>query len=168
MQLVETKTLVSSASTIEFTSIPQDGTDLLVLFSPVGTFDNIGLRFNGSTSNYTFRLLANFGGSTQSYTNTAFSLSAIFGGYIGPSSTPANSALYVPNYSGNAAKVCSVDFVHEANSSTVYSGIAAGLWNDTAAITSLSLVSYLTTPYAAGTMVSLYKITKGSGGATVS
>jgi hypothetical protein len=168
MQLIETKTLTNAATSIEFTSIPQDGSDLLLLYSPHGVFANLGVRFNGSTSGYTFRLLGNWAGTSATYTNADFSLSAVFAGYVGPNPTPTNNSLYIPNYTGNANKSCSLDVVHEANSTTTYSAICNALWNNTAAITSLTLLAYTASALDANTVVSLYKITKGSGGATVS
>ena len=59
MSLIETKTLASAAASIEFTDIPQDGTDLLVLASIRSAFADVSneivMAINGVTTNRTWR-----------------------------------------------------------------------------------------------------------------
>jgi hypothetical protein len=170
MQLIETKTLGTAAASIEFTSIPQDGTDLYVQISCASTTSNPhAIRFNGITTGYTFRVLINELGTIQSYTQAAYSLNGIFAfaTFNSGATNPSSSVVYVPNYAGSQNKSVSVDAVNEANTASVVSGIVAGLWSNTAAITSLSVICSGGN-FAIGSMVSLYKITRGSGGAIVS
>jgi hypothetical protein len=47
--------------------------------------------------------------------------------------------VYIPNYAGSAYKSISIDAVDENNASSAYSVLTAGLWSNTAAITSLRL-----------------------------
>jgi hypothetical protein len=76
--------------------------------------------------------------------------------------------IYIPNYTGSTAKSVSVDGVMENNATYAAAGIIAGLWNDTAAVTSVSISSEVATlvQYSSAT---LYGILKGtSNGVTVS
>ena len=171
MQLIETKTLGTAAASIEFTSIPQDGTDLLVLVSgrsarTADVVDFIALALNGSTASRTGRDLRGSGSAASSNTHTD--------GNIGPVSSATSTAntfgnlsIYIPNYTSAVNKSASSDAVMENNATTSYQAIHAHLWSNTAAITSVTLTMILST-FVAGSTASLYKITKGAGGATVS
>ena len=166
MKLIETKTLTGTQASIEFTSIPQDGTDLVILTS---LRDNGGsdigqyISFNGSTSNFSaIYLFGNpaLGSPVQT---------GILARYIGSvaSGNTANTfnstSIYIPNYSGSRNKSYSVDNATENNATSANMNIIGGTWSDTAAITSLALTT-ITTSWVAGSTVSLYKITKGSDG----
>ena len=176
MTLIETKTLGTAAASIEFTSIPQDGTDLLVLISSRTNWPDIddGMRlvFNATTGNWSFRFLYGSGTSVASGTN-AFTLSPNrgWGGYgAGDSSTSStfgNTAIYIPNYAGSTAKSVSVDGVGEHNGTQGALVIVANLWNVTSAITSLEVSPALGSQFIAGSTASLYKITKGTDGIVV-
>ncbi len=158
MQLVQTVTVGSGgAATVAFTSIPQDATDLVVKTSLRNTANNAGgtIAFNtGGT--YTRRRLLGNGSAVSSDTagvdyqsNTSVSTANTF----------SNSAIYIPNYTESTQKSYSVDSVNENNATLANQSIIAGLWNQTAAITDITL-----TPgsgnFAEGSVVSLYKITK--------
>jgi hypothetical protein len=164
MTLIETKTLLSAQASIEFTSIPQDGTDLLVVFSARtnGSGNTMNITFNGNTSDYTNRTLQGNGTAPSS-----FGTFGRYAGLIAESSETANTfgngSIYIPNYTASVNKSYSSDSVSENNGSQSYQALIAGLWSNTAAITSL-LVSPLSGSFIAGSTVSLYGITKGSDG----
>ena len=171
MTLIETKTLGTAQAAIEFTSIPQTYTDLLVVCSlrHTGTgFDNVAgsvLGLNGSSTGFSFRWLFGTGSGAASGSGTT--------GFIGtsPSNTATsntfgNTQVYIPNYTGSTNKSYSVDAVAENNATLTYSSINAGLWSNTAAITSLSVTSEATN-LAIGSTISLYGILKGSSGGVV-
>jgi hypothetical protein len=170
MTLISTVTVGSGGSTsINFTSIPQTFTDLLVVHSirkdnTSGSF--IGLTLNASSANFTYRFLRGDGSATASFSGTV-GLAGVNSLSDSTANTFASGSCYLPNYAGATNKSFSVDSVGENNSASALQTIWTGLWSNTAAITSLSLVT------TAGNMVqnstaSLYGITKGSGGATVS
>lgn len=167
MTLVSTVTLASAAASIDFTSIPQTGTDLYVLFSgrDSGNISDMLITINSATTGFTHRSLSGSGASASSGSSTSNDI-----GKIDPSaataSTFSNVSYYIPNYAGSTNKSISVDGVTENNATAAIQQIVAGLWSNTAAITAISLKTQLTT-MAAGTTASLYTITKGSGGATV-
>ena len=165
MSLIETKTLASAAASIEFSSIPQDGTDLLIQLSLRGDqnsdsgFTNIG--FNSSTSNFATRFLQGSGSSAQSGTGVrgiAYLSNAYF-----TSNTFDSTMVYIPNYTGSTNKSFSADSVVENNATLGWQFMVAGLWSQTAAITSIQITPN-TGNFISGSTISLYKITKGSDG----
>ncbi len=171
-----TMTLVSTvqvgaggAASIEFTGIPQTGTDLLVVFSgrePLGTFIE-PITFNGSSTGYSFRSLRGNGSAVLSQTQSNNLLGFVVNQSTDTANTFSNCSVYIPNYSGATNKTWSMDGVNENNATTAYQYIVAGLWSNTAAITSLQIGGggYTLSQYSTA---SLYLITKGAGGATVS
>jgi hypothetical protein len=167
MKLIESKTLLSAAASIEFTSIPQDGTDLVVLASArstttgFGVHHNLLLRPNGATTNQTDRVLYGTGTAAASNTDTVIRGNITSSGAT--ANTFGNAMFYIPNYAGATNKSVSVDSVTENNATEAHQYLTAALWSNTAAITSLTLLAG-TGDLAAGTRISLYKITKGSDG----
>ena len=168
-QLIETKTLGTAASTIEFVSIPQDGTDLLILISGRtdrnAQGDSVYVAFNGSTSGFSFRYLEGNGSSASSNTDARFFANVT--GATNTANTFSNAAIYMPNYSGSTNKSYSTDYAQENNTTVNTIGIGAGLWSNTAAITSFTLSLGTGPNFVVGTTVSLYKITRGTSNGVV-
>jgi hypothetical protein len=170
MTLIESKTLGTAQASIEFTSIPQDGTDLLILTSLRDNLANptssAKLQFNASAAtNYSLRRLRGTGSAAAS--DSFASQSSIGGNHInGATSTAdtfASGMIYITNYSQTVAKSVSIDATAENNATATALGINAGLWSLTAAITSIQITPEGTS-FAVGSTISLYKITKGSDG----
>lgn len=167
MTLVQTVTVGSGgAASIDFTSIPQTMTDLVLVLSGAGTGD-IKIKFNGSGSLASRRSLSGNGSSVASGNGTD--------GYAGRSNaagianTFGNTVIYIPNYAASTYKSYSVDSVDENNGTTAYQILVAGLWSNTAAITSIELSDYGSSlNFSQYSTATLYGILKGSGGATVS
>jgi hypothetical protein len=168
MTLVQTITVGSGgAATIAFSGIPQTATDLYLVVSSRGTTndDFINMTLNGSSSSFTGRSLGTNISSSFSGTNI------IIGFTNGPftaANTFSSASIYIPNYTGSANKCFSTSAVNEDTVSTNWMFLNAGLWSNTAAITSLSLTLTSTNTFAQNSTASLYTITKGSGGATIS
>jgi hypothetical protein len=172
-QLIETKTLGSSASAIEFTSIPQDGTDLFVLFSirdnravPANGFL---LSVNGSTANSASgKYLYGSGSAASSLTLSA---EQHVQGDSSTSNTFCNGSFTLTNYTASGvSKSFSIDAVTENNATEAYTGLFAGVWTGTAAITSLGFVmdsSFGGNAFLTGSSMSLYKISKGTSNGVV-
>ena len=163
-QLIETVTVGSGgASSIEFTSIPQDGVDLVLVYSGrIDGTNSLGpsLEFNNESANRSYRMLGGDGSSAVSFGNGAFS--SLVGGLHSNSSTTANtfgsSQIYISNYSGSIAKSVSLDAVSENNGTAARQWILAGSWNNTSAITSAKLTISFDN-MVEHTTASLYKIT---------
>lgn len=164
-QLIETKTLGTNAASIEFTSIPQDGTDLLVVYS-IRSVDSIvlmNIAFNSNTANFAARYLQGNGSAVGTQSNEARFVGAAMGVTL---NTFGNSQLYIPNYTGSINKSWSVDSVSEANQTQSYQEIIAGIWSNTSAITSLAF-TLSSGNIVAGSTISLYKITRGTSNGVV-
>ena len=171
MKLIETKTLTVAAASIEFTSIPQDGTDLILLLSgrcvAASTLASGALFINGIAADTSWRRLSGNGSTTSS--GSASGANDFLIGDIpaanATSNTFSNNIVYIPNYTGSQQKSLSSDSVAENNATTGDTNFIAGLCTKTAAVTSLTVRIYGGgSNLAAGTTVSLYKVTKGSDG----
>ena len=147
-----TMTLISSATvgaggaaSIDFTSIPSTYTDLCLVISARVTravsASVICLTFNGSGTGYSQKNLSGNGASaTSSSTSGTVNLTYMeVPAANATASTFGNHTIYIPNYAGSTNKSVSFDSVSENNGTTAYANLNAGLWSNTAAITSMSL-----------------------------
>lgn len=165
-ELIAKTTLGSSATNIEFTSIPGTGyTDLLLVCSlrsdRVEIVDTVKLTFNGSGSNYSDRGLQGSGAAASSWTGTTtYGSPLACPGSTATSSTFSNGEIYIPNYAGSTNKSMSATNVTENNATNAYALAYAGLWSDTAAITSIKLAPESGTNFVSGSSAFLYGITK--------
>ena len=143
----------AGAAGITFSNIPQTGyTDLLVVASARNNrtaqkYSQLRAQFNNDTgNNYTDKLLYSIAGATAGSTGSTSQtfLSRIL--YMPTADITANifgnAQMYIPNYTSSNAKSLSTDTVMENNATdNGVMGIAAGFWNNTAAITSIYLFS---------------------------
>jgi hypothetical protein len=168
MQIIQHQELASAQASIEFTSIPQTYTDLFLVFSvrPDSATTDTQISFNGNTSNFSRRHL--FGNGSSAGSGSAADR------YVGsnPNSsytanTFGNHSIYIPNYTASQAKSYSADSVAENNATTSVQVILAGLWNDTAAITSLAISVFGAGNFVQYSSATLYGILKGSSGGVV-
>jgi len=171
MELINSVTVgAGGATSIQFTSIPQTYTDLVVLVSVRSGSSNdvLFLRINGSTAATNSKILEG-NGSTASANSSTTNTFVRFGTITSAASSNSfsNGAAYLPNYTGAATKTVSIDYVSENNGTTAYQTLVGGSFPITDAITSL-LVSNTGSSIAQHSTAYLYGILKGSGGATVS
>jgi hypothetical protein len=167
MKLIESKTLGTAQASIEFTSIPQDGTDLLVLMSlrdaGGSNANDVRIRFNTLSTNFSTRYLFGNGSITGSGTQSTNIVTVASTSSGATSNTFSSVSLYIPNYTGSTNKSFSVDTVGENNATGAFQILEAGLWSNTAAISGLTIEG-VSVNLVAGSIISLYKITKGSDG----
>jgi len=140
-KLIQTITVGSGGSaSIDFTSIPQTYTDLLVLYSArsarAAVGDDVYIRFNGLSTNLSSRTLYGTGSATASYSDASV---AYIGYAVGDTSTASVFSNGNPNYVGSTNKSVSGDVVSENNATGATQQFAAGLWSSTAAITQLTI-----------------------------
>jgi hypothetical protein len=167
---------------IEFTSIPATYTDLLIKLS--GRSSRSGapaeeflLTFNNDTSSiYTERHIRGNGTAVISQTFASYSSITQVGqsGAGATANTFASWDIYIPNYAGSNNKSILLEGVTENNSATAGNALtyfSAGLWANSAAITSIKLSagSYLaeqySTAYLYGIEIPAQQITpKATGG----
>lgn len=147
-----TMTLISSATvgaggaaSIDFTSIPQTYTDLVLKLSLrnalADVWDNADIAFNGITTTYTNLQLRGNGStatSAKSTTQPAINYWHVVSNSA-TASTFGNAEIYIPNYTGSANKSVSVDSVTEQNATSSAATLTAGLWAHSAAITSIKI-----------------------------
>lgn len=168
-ELIKRIRLTASAASITFYNIPQDFDGLELVTSHRDSGDSgegvMKLTFNESGTGYSWRWL-NGNGATASSTSSG---TANIQSRTAPSTATANAfssqSIYIPNYTSSNYKSVSIDSVWEANATTASQTIVAGLWSNTAAITSItiavgvgSLVAY--------SSAALYGWKKGSDGTT--
>ena len=147
------------SATIEFTSIPQTYTDLKLVVSL--RTNNAGaeavmIEFNGSSANLSGRRIYGDGGSAASDTltnirfavNTAADTASVF----------SNGEFYIPNYTSANNKSVSVDGVNETNGTNAVQSLVAGLWSNTAAITSIKLLGNNSGSFVQYSTATLYGI----------
>jgi hypothetical protein len=156
--LLERIELNASAASVTFSNIPQSGyTDLKIVASARcnTTEANIILSFNGSSANFTSKLLYGSGSaaSSASYTDSR-ALLMVYSDQT--SNTFSNGELYIPNYTSSNYKSWSSDSVQENNATLAYSFMYAGLWSQTAAINSVTLTAISSSSFVQYSTFSLY------------
>jgi hypothetical protein len=155
----------AGASSVTFASIPQTGyTDLVIKATnrtTSGGVNIMGMTFNGSTTGYTFRNLEGTGSAAGSGGGTS---SAGWAGLSQPPTYTANTfssnEIYIPNYASSNNKSWSVDSTTENNATASYIELIAGLWSNTAAITSIALADLGGAPFAQYSTFYLYGVAK--------
>ena len=162
-KLIETVTVGSGgAASIEFTSIPQTYTDLVLKHS-IRTnrdlfIDGVNVSFNGSTSNFTSRRILGDGSNVAS--NTPIGQIGLANGDPSTANIFGNTQAYIPNYTGSNYKSWSLEMVMEDNTTYGRNDLMAGLWSDTSAITSITLTPLIGTIILQYSSASLYGISK--------
>jgi hypothetical protein len=150
--LINSQTVSSAVTSVTFSSIPQTYTDLKLAISgrsDFGAYYGGGtLRYNGDTGyNYSFRRL--YGDTATG--STAATATGIENWDVNGAPTTAssfgNTQIYIPNYTGSNYKSCNIDYTVENNSADGINGIVAGLWSNTSAITSVTLLSFTFATY---------------------
>jgi len=157
--MATTYTLIASStvgsggvSSIDFNSIPSTYTDLKLVLSLRGNVasidDYVNIRFNTSSgANYSNRYLQGDGSNSGaaasgSFTSQTYNYAFQISGGNSTASTFGNVELYIPNYLSSTNKP-SLSFGAAETNGTVFNNrqiaLNAGLWNQTAAITSINL-----------------------------
>lgn len=147
------------ASFIEFTSIPQIYTDLVVLMSGRSTTGSpdAGLQFNGQgSSNISSRYMFAVDGSVTRGSDNSIQLVGLPKSGT-TSNTFGNVTIYITNYTSSQQKAISVESVTEnMSSSETFLALTAGLYSSSSAISSLKL----TGDFAQYSSAYLYGISK--------
>ena len=78
-------------------------------------------------------------GAAASSTSGSTRYFAFVPGASATASTFGNVEYYIPNYAGSNNKSVSVDHVTENNATAAIAALTAGLWSDSAAITSVKI-----------------------------
>lgn len=175
MKHIETISLSSgSAASLVFSNIPAIYTDLLLVTSirdTSGGFQLVLLDINSSSVDRRFRTLYGNGvggvsSQNQNDGNPQTMIGLVNGAPGGSVNITAYTSvqIYFPNYRSSASKTFTADCVAGNNATENYSFLTAGLWEQSAPITSLTLRT--TNSIAQYSSASLYGITAGSDGIT--
>lgn len=156
----------AGATDIAFSNIPQIYDDLLIIVSGRSTRttgnDWFFVAPNSSTANITSRML--WGDGTTRYSDTVADI--MIPDSSSTANTFGNAQIYISGYRTSQNKSFSVDSVRENNGTFAAQQIIANLWSNTAAITSLNLVSVSGRNFVQYSSASLYGIKRGSDGKT--
>lgn len=133
-------------TTIEFTSIPQTYTDLIIKVSArmdrAVTRQSLNVWFNNSTGSWVGRRFAAYDTSSllSDTASTTYYQIPQGTGTNATASTFSNSEFYIPNYTGSTNKSIISDSVTENNSTTSWIvDLGIGFWSNTSAITSIKI-----------------------------
>jgi hypothetical protein len=166
---IQTVELTSTQASISLNEVPQTYDDLILTISGRSTRsgeirDEVQVRFNqDSNSNYTLSGLRGSGssiGATASNGNSALTRADMPAGNA-TANTFSNISYYISNYKTSTAKSVNIDTVMENNATDSFMYILAGLWNNTAPITNISMRPEVAS-FASGTTVSLYGLKRGA------
>ena len=145
---IQTQTLGSAVTTINFTSIPQTYTDLVLVVNVLtATNTSINIQFNGDTgSNYSCtRAYSGYGSDRISNTtNSLYSWTAF---------NNSSYQFHIQNYSNNTTYKSFLGRMSDVGNNA---GMYVSLWRSTAAITSLNFFG--SSNFTTGTTATLYGI----------
>jgi hypothetical protein len=146
MTLIASNTVGSGgASSVIFSPIPSTYTDLVVKMSGRNTstsgsaWANTSVTFNGSSTGYTLKYIYGTGSAVGSGSDTI--LNTVVNDTSATANTFSSTDIYIPNYTSANYKSLSIDTVTENNATAALTDIFAGLWSNTAAITSIAIAS---------------------------
>jgi hypothetical protein len=141
---IQTYTLTANTSSVTFSNIPQNFTDLKIVISARGSAEyaatNLKMQVGNatvSTSGYSEKLLYTTNGtSVVGYGQSAQVQSDLqyFPLATSTANTFSNNEIYIPNYTGSNAKSFNIDSVSEDNTTAVILAMTAGLSSNTSAI----------------------------------
>ena len=150
-------------SSITFSSIPQTYNDLVIKYSARSTSTDVDTKiaFNGITTGQ-IRLSVNGDGAAAPASYIAYDG---WVGNINGSGTTANTfgsaEITIPNYGSSNVKSYLVDSVTENNGVQAFANLQTGIWNNTNAITSITVSSLsgtmVYTQYSTFTLYGVYK-----------
>lgn len=155
------------ATSIEFSAIPQTFTDIVIKLSArerdSGDYVRFYLDINGTNSSITSRYL--FSTGTNRFSSTGTNLVGYGVNRVSATSQVyGNTDIYIPSYTSNRNKAISIDGVEENNAAAAIANISAAEWVNTAAITSIAIIS--PGNFLGNSSATLLGITAGSDGIT--
>ena len=162
--LIDSEVLSSSTTSVAFTSISADFTDLVVRWSVRTDYGNTRTGFriavNSITTNYTETYLIGLPGFAGSgrYSGNAYFIGEYIDGTNATSNTFGSGQIYIPSYTVSQSKPMSMFSAAEGNTSTDTGMYAkALLLAQNAAISSLTMTAN-TGNFVSGTSFYLYGI----------
>ena len=174
--LIQAQTLTSTATSITFSNIPQNYTDLKLVISSrsnrAAIQDTFSVVFNDSASGYSYRRL--YGDGTNPASDSDSGNTGLTTGYTQGGNGTANVfgslELYIPKYTSSANKSVYSEGTSENNATGSSISIVASLWSNAAAITSIKLTPATGATLQIGSTFYLYGVGahRASGGTITS
>jgi hypothetical protein len=167
--MANTYTLISSvtvgsggAANKQLTSIPSTYTDLVVwhsLRTTTGIYnsEDMAIDFNGSSANFSWKILRADQTSVNSTGNTN-NLWSRLNEASATANTFTNNQFYIPNYASSNYKSISSESVIQTNNAARITDMNAVLWSNTAALTSITLYHRFSNTLAQYSTAYLYGI----------
>lgn len=153
---IATQTLGSAVASVTFSSISGAYTDLVLVYAGIiasGGEVGLSLRFNGdSGSNYSKTDIVGSGSAATSVRDSNYAEANIG---LASSTVQANSIFHIMNYANTTTYKTALG---RGNNTGGYVRAGVGLWRNTAAITSVTLVAGGAANFNIGTIVTLYGI----------
>jgi hypothetical protein len=165
-QIANTTVGSGGSATIDLTSITSDYNDLVLKLTTRDTAASantgaVKVTFNSSSTGYTNRNM--YGNGDVDPVSGSIGTTYIDAGLDAHLPTAGNTTntfsnieIYITNYAGNQTKSVSIDVVGENNAVASFTGISAGSWANSSAITSISIAP--TTLFAQHSTATLYGI----------
>jgi hypothetical protein len=153
---IATQTLGTAALNVTFSSIPSTYTDLVVVcaYNRVSGGNNISMRLNGDTTNYSETYIEGDGSSVISGRNANDSNMRIAFIVGGTGTSQSTMIINLQNYSNTTTYKTVLTRYSEASTGV---GASVGLWRSTAAINSVE-IGRAGINFAAGSTFTLYGI----------
>lgn len=168
-ELISHQRLLVDSAEFNFTNIPQNGTDLILLTSlratnTVSQWQNVRITFNDSSTGYNYRLL--YGNDSGVFTDSQSSQPHFRFHYstyaLATAGVFASGQIHVQNYTSSNAKSIAYESATEHNGSAAIQGMSGGFWTGTSPVTSIKIVPDFAGNFVAGSSVSLYKLNRTS------
>jgi hypothetical protein len=164
--LISSNVLASSAASVTFSAIPATYTDLVLRISArsdtSAQTQQVWLQFNSDTSAvYSYISLNGNGATVLNAIGSSLTSTRILGGANGNTSTAStfgNAEIYIPSYTVSQNKPIGSFGVSESNATSATMGVNAGLWRNTAAITSITILPSTSLNWLSGSSFYLYGI----------
>ena len=157
-EVISTQTLGSAVETVTFSSIPQTYTDLVVVVNAFSSAtSDLYLTFNSdSAANYSRTVLWGNGTSAGSVRSSSANFIALtYYGRVWDNQGTSVHTVNIMNYSNTTTNKTVL-----ARASSQQEGVEAtvGMWNSTAAITSMTFDLVSTRTFSVGSTLTLYGI----------
>ena len=119
----------------------------------------MGISFNSSTTNWTYRDLYGTGAAVST-TSGSSRFFAFVVGFNATATTFSNNEYYIPNYTSSNNKTFSIIFTTENNGTEAALGLNTCIWRSTAAINAISITGASGSTLAQYSSATLYGIKK--------
>lgn len=148
------QTLNSNTATVTFSSIPATYTDLILVSEGTQSANQyIAVRFNSDTgANYSFTRLSGDGTNAASARGTSETFGRLGIG------NPVNRFLVIGQFLNYSNATTYKTWLSRSNIPADYVGALVGLWRNTAAITSIQVLTTTADTFQTGTTFTLYGI----------